>query len=200
MGLGIIYHVFCHRILQLTTFLISSNPSILSKPLGVVFICCYSSIPKYDLSKVGVSFYPERQQPEIPFFKQRYTDSGYTEHLNLLDFSIGGVHFHAVFDTGARYIISFFIIRIILKATQDVIVNAYGLPILCFIAFFLCLSRNNTRPDSELSDNTFYSLAITTSFIIDIGSMFLLTWFVETLYEVLSLAAIFCSKNKCRLT
>lgn len=65
----------------------------------------YHYTPKYDIhfSKAGVSFYPGKEEPEIPFFKQKYQDNGYTEYLNLLDFSIGGMHFHAVFDTGARY-------------------------------------------------------------------------------------------------
>jgi hypothetical protein len=85
--------------------------------------------------------------------------------------------------------ISFFIIRLILKATQGVIINIYGLPnifrsyallLYCFVIVGIIPNLVNFVVVDFIFNRPFPCIdcLVITSFMVDIGCMFLLTWVV----------------------
>lgn len=85
-----------------------------------------------------------------------------------------------------RGIVSFFIIRLTLKATQGVIVNNYGLPTIfrSYALLFFCFVIVGivpiiARSVINTSETIHYDVSVLIAdFTSDIGSMFLLTWVV----------------------
>ena len=101
-------------------------------------------------------------------------------------------NFITVYEIIFYGISSFFIIRLILKFSQGVIVDIYGLPIFgshalllyCFVIVGIIPSLVELFVLNPIFIGTSPCIdcLLTTSFIIDIGSMFLLTWIVWRRY------------------
>ena len=96
-------------------------------------------------------------------------------------------HFSNVYQIILLGISSFFIIRLILKSSQGVIVDIYGIPpifrshallLYCFVIVGIIPSLVNL----VLNHINCIDCRLTASFIVDIGSMFLLTWIVWRRY------------------
>lgn len=95
--------------------------------------------------------------------------------------SLNGI---TVYEIIFSVIISFFIIRLILKITQGVIVDNFGLPpifpspalwLYCFVIVGIIPFLVNLCVLNHISSLDY---KVTASFIVDIGNMFLLTWVV----------------------